>query len=645
VVYRSIAAKTICATSAPPVLGNAFGPDDERNPRVFVDDQGREPSWCPSDGYSNNAACVGGGTFSYGAMAWRYMEKDFRMRSTYGAVAGSTLEDWPISYADLEPYYEKAEWEIGVSGDDSGNIFRAPRRKPLPMPPLAAGREHEILKPAAQRLGCTRSTFPCCAIPCPTTGAGLHALPLVRGLRLRSERQMRHPEYRDPQSAGHRQLRLRTECMTREILTDDRGKATGVAYFDAHDRLQEQMPTWWWFRRGGGIGAPAAQFQEPAVPRRPGQSLRLGGPQFPGPRYTGAFGIMISTSTTIWARALPSPSAITTTAIRAGGRRHAGQRIHPPAHTSSWACCRRACRAGAGAQGIHAQFYRRTMIVMGPVQEMPMFDSRVQVDPKVKDYWGIPGGAAFRRHRIRTPSRWGSLLAAKAEAWLKEAGRATTWTFLPGPGFSGGQHQAGTCRMGDDPKTSVVNKYCQVHDVDNLFVIDGSVHVTNGGFNPALTIMANRLSRSDHLVKGGKERHGQPLPEMPSAGICGLGRRAARRNLQRHFSRRRSQSPRALMDDCLRCHAMHFNGSIRDLVRPLDTKGPWQLRDPKLAGQPVIPCLACHQMHRQGNPLVRATEAGQSRPDPGNLPAITGVFRPARTRSRSSRKSSAAHDA
>jgi hypothetical protein len=77
-----------------------------------------------------------------------------------------------------------------------------------------------------------------------------------------------------------------------------------------------------------------------------------------------------------------------------------------------------------------------------------------------------------------------------------------------------------------------------------------------------------------------------------------------------------------LMDDCLRCHAMHFNGSIRDLVTPLDTKGPWRLRDPKLAGQPVIPCLACHQMHRQGNPLVRLTEK------PGNPGPIQEISRP-----------------
>jgi choline dehydrogenase-like flavoprotein len=98
----------------------------------------------------------------------------------------------------------------------------------------------------------------------------------------------------------------------------------------------------------------------------------------------------------------------------------------------------------------------------------------------------------------------GAFAAAKAEEWLKEAGAVRTWKKLAGPGLTGGQHQAGTCRMGNDPKTSVVNRYCQVHEIDNLFVIDGSVHVTNGGFNPVLTIMANAYRASDYLVKGWK---------------------------------------------------------------------------------------------------------------------------------------------
>ena len=73
--------------------------------------------------YNNNAACVGSGTVSYGAMAWRFMEEDFKLRSVYGQVEGSTLEDWPLTYDELEPCYEKAEWEIGVSGDDTQNPF------------------------------------------------------------------------------------------------------------------------------------------------------------------------------------------------------------------------------------------------------------------------------------------------------------------------------------------------------------------------------------------------------------------------------------------------------------------------------------------------------------------------------------------
>jgi hypothetical protein len=62
-----------------------------------------------------------------------------------------------------------------------------------------------------------------------------------------------------------------------------------------------------------------------------------------------------------------------------------------------------------------------------------------------------------------------------------------------------------------------------------------------------------------------------------------------------------------LMDDCLRCHGIQFEGGIRDLVTPINTKGPWKLLDAKLAAQPVIPCLTCHQMHRQGETLVRQT--------------------------------------
>ena len=120
------------------------------------------------------------------------------------------------------------------------------------------------------------------------------------------------------------------------------------------------------------------------------------------------------------------------------------------------------------------------MGVMGPVQELPVFEARVQVDPKIKDYWGIPV-ARLSGYRHPNDIVVAKFLSSKAEAWLKEAGATTTWTFLPWKGLSGGQHQAGTCRMGDDPKTSVVDKFCRVHDLENVYVIDGSVHVMRKG--------------------------------------------------------------------------------------------------------------------------------------------------------------------
>lgn len=95
-----------------------FGPDLKSNPRTFRLTPG-EPArlvYPNQHPYGRTAACVGGGTTSYGCMAWRFVEKDFGMKTLYGVPPGTTVEDWPISYNDLEPYYTKAEHEIGVSG-------------------------------------------------------------------------------------------------------------------------------------------------------------------------------------------------------------------------------------------------------------------------------------------------------------------------------------------------------------------------------------------------------------------------------------------------------------------------------------------------------------------------------------------------
>lgn len=485
-------------------LGNPYGPDDDRNPRVFVDLQGQEQTVWPTDGaYNNNAACVGGGTVSYGAQAWRFMAQDFRMRSIYGAVEGSTLEDWPISYDDLEPYYEKAEWEIGVSGDDSNNIFKAPRQRPVPMPPVFHNREFLTLKSAAERLGFHPFDVMMLRNSVPYNGRGpCNRCRWCVGFGCEFDAKNGTQNTVIPKALATGNCQLLTDCMTKEIVTDSRGRATGVAYFDSSDWLQH-LSADLVVVSGGATESPRLLLnsKSPMHPNGLGNRYDWVGRNFQGHAYAGAAGLF---EQEIYDDIGPGCSIAICDFNHGnkgfvGGGMLANEFIRLPINFAG-AVPPSVPRWGIEHKGFVRQWYKRNISVHGPVQEMPVFDSRVQVDPRVKDFWGIP---VARMSGIRHPKdvETGKFLSSKAEAWLKEAGAITTWPKIPGMALSGGQHQAGTCRMGDDPKTSVVNKNCQVHDVDNVFVVDASVHVTNGGFNPVLTIMANAYRASDQIVK------------------------------------------------------------------------------------------------------------------------------------------------
>jgi len=119
------------------LYGHNLGPALAGNPRVFVDPAGATQLVRPNETeWHNNAMAVGGGTRVFGAQAWRFLPQDFRMASLYGVPEGSSLADWPIAFEDLEPYYMRAEREIGVSGDSYFRPFSAPRSAPYPMPPV-----------------------------------------------------------------------------------------------------------------------------------------------------------------------------------------------------------------------------------------------------------------------------------------------------------------------------------------------------------------------------------------------------------------------------------------------------------------------------------------------------------------------------
>ena len=485
--------------------GHNAGPDIEGNPRVAVDTQGQARVIRPHEiGYQNNAAVVGGGTRVFGAQAWRFLPQDFRMASLYGIPAGSSLADWPISYTDLEPYYERGEWEIGVAGDDAACARHWPRSKGFPMPPLPVNKQGEALRAGAAKLGWETLSIPalintmpyngrpaciqcqfCVGFTCPVDAKnGTHNTLIARAL-----------------ATGR--CDLVTQAMVFKIETDPSGYVRGVSYYDREGQ-QQHVNADVVICAGGAIETARLLLNSASPQHRHGLGNQHDkvGRHLQGHYYPAAIGLM------------PEPvydgigPGISTATIQfnhgndgvIGGAMLADEFIELP--IIFWA---RQLPPDLPRWGMaHKQFmrenYTRVMRVTGPVQEIPSPEARVTLDSAVRDRWGIPVArlsGTTHPETVRTAAH----VFERAREWLQASGAIRVWGQPPGLYLSGGQHQAGTCRMGLDPHSSVVNQWGQVHGHDNLFVADGSVHVTNGGFNPVLTILALALRTAEHIAQ------------------------------------------------------------------------------------------------------------------------------------------------
>jgi choline dehydrogenase-like flavoprotein len=486
------------------VLGNAFGPDDRSVRLVKLGDAKEFREARASEGnYGNVATCVGGGTKSYGAMAWRYLPKDFRMRSTYGAPEGSSLEDWPISYEDLEPYYEKAEYAIGVSGQRGANFFEGPRRRDYPMPPLPLNREAKKLEAAAKGLGWHPFPIPMAINSVTYDGrAACIMCPFCVGFACEVKAKGSTADTVIPKAIATGHCELRTECVATEVLTDGKGRATGVSYIQKGVRMEQPAKVVVVSCSAMESARLLLNSRSKLFPNGLGNRSGFVGRNVQSHCYSGAHGYF---EDEYWeglgpaARVAMCDFSHGNEGLR-GGAMLANEfirlpyifarTVHPPG-APSW---------GREHKAIQKKFYKRSIAVQGPVQEMPVFTNGVELDPVRKDAFGVP---LLRLTGKRHPEdlRTARFIAEKAETLLKAAGATQTFLKLPGNSTSFGQHQAGSCRMGNDPKTSVTNSYCQLHDVDNVFVVDGSVHVTNGGFNPSLTIQAVAFRASAYIAR------------------------------------------------------------------------------------------------------------------------------------------------
>src|SRR5262249_37545242 len=142
------------------------------------------------------------------------------------------------------------------------------------------------------------------------------------------------------------------------------------------------------------------------------------------------------------------------------------------------------------------------------LEDLPMDANRVDLDPSVRDRYGLPVPRITHRQHPNdmAMSQW---FAKRLHELADAAGAVEAWVpDVPGlvltgerPASKGSAHFHGTCRMGDDPERSVVDRWCRSHDVQNLWVVDGSVFPTPGGYNPTLTILANAYRVADRFVR------------------------------------------------------------------------------------------------------------------------------------------------
>ena len=485
--------------------GHNAGPEITGNPRVAIDLQGQTRIVRPHEnGYHNNAAVVGGGTRVYGAQAWRFLPQDFRMASQYGVPTGSSLADWPISYDELEPCYERAEWDIGVAGDSVASAKHWPRQKDFPMPPLPVNGQGRALRNGTSKLGWETLPVPalintaqynarpaciqcryCVGFTCPVDAKnGTHNTLISRAL-----------------ATGN--CDLVTEATVFNINTEASGHVSGVSYFDrAGQRQSVQADV---VICAGGAIETARLLLNSASPQHPhglGNQHDQVGRHLQGHYYPAAIGLM---SERVYDGLGPGISTATIQFNHGnqgvlGGAMLADEFIELPVIFWARLLPPDLPRWGMTNKLFMRENYTRVIRVTGPVQEVPSPDARVTLDPEVHDRWGVPVARLSGTTHAETV-RTAAFIFERAKEWLQASGAVRIWGQPPGLYLSGGQHQAGTCRMGNDPHTSVVDKWGRVHGHDNLFVTDGSVHVTNGGFNPVLTILALAFRTAERIVK------------------------------------------------------------------------------------------------------------------------------------------------
>jgi choline dehydrogenase-like flavoprotein len=454
----------------------------------------------------------------WAAWAWRFRPDDFKVLSAEGPVAGASLADWPFDYAELAPWYDKAEREFGVAGEAKANPFGAPRDGEYPLPAHPPRTSALLFSRGARKLGYTPFPVPkainsrehdgrsACMYggACQQFGCPIHAKATTYSVCL-------------PRARATGRLDLRHDCMAFEITVGEDGRARSVRYLD---ELRNEREV---FARhivvaGNAIGTPHLLLHSKSgkFPDGLGNSSGLVGRNLT--YHHVAFIAYLAEEPTFHFTGLESHAAIDDLHasdpkrgfIRGGVVADMNMSTKQPIMFALTHHLGRA--ASSRGWGPEYKKYLRTFPRAGGIisilEDLPLETNRVDLDPDVKDAYGLPAPRITHRQHANdiAMNRWYAErqleiaeAAGVAEKWV-----ISTFAISETNHAAGSAHFHGTCRMGDDPKRSVVDRWCRSHDVPNLWVVDGSVFPTAGGYNPTLTILANAYRVADHFVRSAK---------------------------------------------------------------------------------------------------------------------------------------------
>lgn len=451
---------------------------------------------------------VGGGSVHFTANYWRFHESDFHERSLYGPIAGTAFEDWPISYADLEPYYTKAEYDLGISGLGGANPFEGPRSKPYPLPPLPVKSSGALFERATRELGLHPFPAPMAILSQPYRGrsACMHCgFCEFFGCDMRAKSSTLVSVIPEAERTGR--CEIRPNSYVRKIVTDSGGRATGAVYFDS--RRRELM------QRAKAVvlcgnGVESAKLL-----------LLSKSSQFPNglANSSGMVGKHLMWDNGAFASALfehplnEFKSVQVTRLIHdyyaadpkrgfySGGGIDARFNFYP-AGFALYGMPQDAPKWGPEYKKMIGTYFTRTMSLLAHATSLPMEKNSVTLDPDVKDAWGLPAvRITFEQHPDDLANmKW---LQERQYEIFHAMGAQKIWP-QPIEAFGTNRHLMGTCRMGRDPGKSVVDPVSRTHDVRNLFVVDGSNFVTSARQQPTATIQALAYRAADHMIAAAK---------------------------------------------------------------------------------------------------------------------------------------------